>query len=312
MSNIFFSIIIPTYNEANFLKKALDSILKQSFKNYEIIVIDNYSKDNTAKIISNFKNKKIKYFKKKNFGVIAKSRNLGIKKAKGKWIALLDSDDSWFPQRLEIIKKFITKQINHKVFCTAEIILNENNKTHLWRYGPSKNNFYQYLLENGNCLSTSASIIEKNFLIKNKIFYEEKKSFITSEDYDFFLNIANKTNKFYFINKPLGTHVFHSRSESSNFRKHRNSLYSVLRHHIFKKQKYNKDKEDIWEKVNLRINIKDCLIKLINKKNKLGNFVILLKYFQRMPINSLSIIVVLLLKSLVNRVFFYYYIISKN
>ena len=225
MPNIFFSIVIPTYNQANFLKKALNSILAQSYKNYEIIIVDNYSKDNTAKIVSNFKNKKIRYFKKKNFGVIAKSRNLGIKKAKGKWIAFLDSDDSWFPQRLNIVKKFINRKKKYKVFCTDEIILNKKNKMHLWRYGPRKFNFYKQLLENGNCLSTSASIIEKKFLKNNKILYEEKKSFITSEDYDLFLNIAHKTNKFYFINKPLGMHIFHKESESSKFKKHRKSLY---------------------------------------------------------------------------------------
>ena len=65
MRNIFFSIVIPTYNQANFLKKAINSILEQSYKNYEIIIIDNYSKDNTSKIVSSFKNKKIRYFKKK-------------------------------------------------------------------------------------------------------------------------------------------------------------------------------------------------------------------------------------------------------
>ena len=312
MRNIFFSIVIPTYNQANFLKKAINSILEQSYKNYEIIIVDNYSKDNTSKIVSSFKNKKIRYFKKKNFGIIAKSRNLGIKKAKGKWIALLDSDDSWFPQRLHIIKKIINNQKKHKVFCTDEIILNKNNKIGLWRYGPSKSNFYKQLLTNGNCLSTSSSVVERKFLKNNKILYKEKKSFVTSEDYDFFLNIAYKTNKFYFINRPLGMHIFHSKSESSKFQKHRKSLYQVLRYHIFKKQKFNANKSALWETVNYRINVKDCLINIINNKNLFKNFIKFMKYFQNKPIYFLTIILNLLLKRFVNRAFFFYYQISKN
>jgi len=90
----FFSIVIPTYNQGNLLSKCLESVLFQSFRDFEIIVIDNNSTDTTNKIIKKFK-KKIIYKKIRNKGVIAKSRNLGIRIAKGKWIAFLDSDDIW-------------------------------------------------------------------------------------------------------------------------------------------------------------------------------------------------------------------------
>ena len=79
----FFSVVIPTYNQGDLLKKCLETVVKQSFKNYEVIVIDNHSNDNTQKIIKKFK-KKIIYKKIKNRGVIARSRNYGIKKSNGK------------------------------------------------------------------------------------------------------------------------------------------------------------------------------------------------------------------------------------
>ena len=100
----FFSIIIPTYNQANFLKKCLNSVFKQTFKNFEVIIIDNSSTDHTKEILSKYK-KKIVYKKINNKGVIAKSRNIGIKNSNGNWVAFLDSDDTWKNNKLERKKK---------------------------------------------------------------------------------------------------------------------------------------------------------------------------------------------------------------
>ena len=101
MNNPFFSVIIPTYNQASFLEASLRAVFQQTFKNYEIIVIDNHSSDNTTSLVKRYK-KKIIYKKINNNGIIAKSRNLGIKLAKGKWIAFLDSDDYWSKDKLKI------------------------------------------------------------------------------------------------------------------------------------------------------------------------------------------------------------------
>ena len=98
----FFSVIIPTYNHANYLKKALDSVLNQSFNNYEIIVIDDNSTDNTSAVVNSYKNKII-YKKIINNRIIGKSRNLGIEISKGEWLAFLDSDDEWLKDKLKIV-----------------------------------------------------------------------------------------------------------------------------------------------------------------------------------------------------------------
>ena len=87
----FVSIIIPTYNNAEFWRKALKSVIGQTYNSWEAIVIDNNSTDQTDEVINKFQDIRIKYYKISNYGIIAKSRNLGISLAKGEWIAFLDS-----------------------------------------------------------------------------------------------------------------------------------------------------------------------------------------------------------------------------
>ncbi|MCK5605028.1 glycosyltransferase family 2 protein [Candidatus Pacearchaeota archaeon] len=92
------SVIIPTYERAKYVTKAINSVLAQTYKNYEIIVVDDGSKDNTRQVLETYKDKII-YLYQENAGVSA-ARNAGIRAARGKWIAFLDSDDIWFPDKL--------------------------------------------------------------------------------------------------------------------------------------------------------------------------------------------------------------------
>ena len=94
------SVVIPTYNHAHYLKQALQSVIDQTYDNWEALVVDNHSEDNTDDIVNSFNDKRIKLFKIHNKGIIAASRNLGIKHSIGKWVAFLDSDDWWYPERL--------------------------------------------------------------------------------------------------------------------------------------------------------------------------------------------------------------------
>jgi len=275
MKNPFFSVVIPSFNHSNFIEKAINSVLKQTFKNNEIIVIDNYSTDNTKDILDKYKNRII-YKKIHNQGIIAKSRNLGIKVSKGKWICFLDSDDEWFPTKLNNIYAEI-KQNKPHVICNNEIIISDVSKRY-WRYGPYKNFFYKDLLINGNCISTSGSCVEKNFISQKKIFFSEKKKFVTVEDYDFFLNLAFFNAKFIFIDKFLGKHNFHSHNNSANYKFHRNSLINLVKYHIYNIQNFEKKKKLLFI-INLRIKFMD-LINYLNKKdyaNFLRLFILLIK-----------------------------------
>ncbi len=101
------SIIIPTYNRALYLKETLSSILNQSFDNFEIIVIDDASSDNTKSIITGFNSDKIRYINKGKIGIIAKLRNLGIKESKFDYIAFCDDDDLWHSNKLQRQLEFL-------------------------------------------------------------------------------------------------------------------------------------------------------------------------------------------------------------
>lgn len=229
---IFFSVIIPTYNAEKFIGEALVSVLRQSYKLFEIIIVDNNSNDKTESIIKNHMNKKVKFFKIKNHGAIAKSRNYAIKKSKGNWIAFLDADDSWYSNRLNQIKKQILKN-KFDVICSSELIIDKiNNSKKIWHYGYGKNDFYQYSLKYGGSMSTSASVVRKNFLKEKKLFFDENKNFASFEDYDFFLNIAKLNGKIFFFRKVLGKHLFHIDATTLKEKKVKENFFSVVKKHV--------------------------------------------------------------------------------
>lgn len=113
------SIITPTYNRAHIIERPLKAVLNQSFEDWEMIIIDDGSTDNTEEVIQPYlEDKRIKYFKKENSGP-AHSRNEGAKKASGTHLAFLDSDDSWDPTKLEILEKFINRHSESTCFYSG-------------------------------------------------------------------------------------------------------------------------------------------------------------------------------------------------
>ncbi|MFC1904253.1 glycosyltransferase family 2 protein [Chloroflexota bacterium] len=95
------SAIILTYNRAHMLTEAIDSVLNQTFKDFEVIVVDNYSSDNTEAVVKSYNDKRIKYFKNQNNGFIGVNRNYGVEKSRGEYITFLDDDDLWLSEKLE-------------------------------------------------------------------------------------------------------------------------------------------------------------------------------------------------------------------
>ena len=104
----FFSIVIPTYNRATCVRRAIDSVLRQTFKDYELIVVDDGSTDNTSEVVRGY-GERIVYVPQHNRGVSA-ARNAGISRSVGDWVAFLDSDDEWLPgylsKQAELVSKY--------------------------------------------------------------------------------------------------------------------------------------------------------------------------------------------------------------
>jgi len=299
MGSVFFSVIIPTYNQCDLLRKAVNSVLTQTYENFEIIVVDNYSDDNTKEVVESFENKKIIYKKIHNEGVIGKSRNLGIKMSKGKWVAFLDSDDCWYIERLQKIFNFLSNNDKYEVICTDELIIDKSlGKKKIWKYGPFTENFYNNLLQQKSSISTSASVVRKDFLLKQNINFNENKNFITAEDYDFFMNLAFKKAKFKFIGEVMGEHLFHNKSQSSNYIWHKQSVISVVKHHVFEVQDFEKDKEKLWKNLSFNFEFMDLIHFYKYDKKYIKSFAILIKVFFRFPFKTFYFIYHRLLKKL--------------
>ncbi len=128
MSKDLVSIITPTYNCAKFIGATIESVLNQTYQNFEMIIVDDASKDNTEEVVKSFKDKRIKYIRlSKNSGP-AVARNTAMEEAKGKYMAFLDSDDLWVPTKLEKQINFIKKN-KYKIICSDyEQIDEEGNK----------------------------------------------------------------------------------------------------------------------------------------------------------------------------------------
>lgn len=268
MKKPFFTVVIPTYNHANFLKRSLKSVLNQSFQDFEILVIDNCSTDNTEEVISSFKSSKIFLYKIENKGVIGASRNLGIQNAKADWISFLDSDDFWYPSKLKTIHKKLNLGSLCDVISNDEIInySGETNKKKLL-YGPLLKNTYSDLLIYGNRLSPSATTVRKKFLYQNKIMFSERVDFVTVEDYDFWLQLSAARAKFKFIHRYEGEYSVHASNNSKRLDIHRSNNLTMLRHHIYNIQEFTSNKSKLWLRVQFRLLLKDSLGKLRTDKS---------------------------------------------
>lgn len=133
------SIIMPSYNTADFISETIDSVLNQSYKNWELIIVDDCSTDNTDEIIKKYlSDQRIRYLKNEKNSGAAVSRNYALREAKGKWIAFLDSDDLWLPEKLELQVNFM-KYHNYNFSYTSYEEIDENgNSLNRLVTGPKK------------------------------------------------------------------------------------------------------------------------------------------------------------------------------
>ncbi len=134
--NPLVSVVIPSYNRADDLKRAVQSVITQTYQNWEIIIVDNSSTDHNVQVVESFSDNRIRLLNIQNGGVIAKSRNLGIQSAKGDWIALLDSDDWWKSSKIKILQNgngIINSSVMFKKTLLDEIgFLDESKELIAW------------------------------------------------------------------------------------------------------------------------------------------------------------------------------------
>lgn len=164
----FFTVIIPTYNRAELLKEAIQSVLNQTYENFELLVIDDHSIDNTKEIVASFEDKRIRYYLNDRGKGGAGTRNAGIFRASGEWIAFLDDDDIWLPNKLDVTDKKI-RALNGLIglVYSGYTLYDFYKKQKVSVIIPDKEGWIQQSLLYANCIGTfSAVAIQKDVLFK--------------------------------------------------------------------------------------------------------------------------------------------------
>lgn len=217
------SVIIPTYNHANFLRDALQSLCAQTYTNWEAIVINNFSDDDTVEVVDSFADPRIFLENFSNNGIIAAARNRGIMLARGKYLAFLDSDDTWYPEKLERciecfvngvglvchgLHRFGDEEVD--VFC-----------------GPEQSATFDALIYEGCSITTSATVVLKE-LVESVGCFSENPTIVTAEDYDLWIKLAQVNVKMHFIMQILGRYRVHSGNQSGSVLRHLNAILCVL------------------------------------------------------------------------------------
>ena len=210
----FFSVVIPTYNRACKLKRALETVLNQSFDNFEILVMDDGSTDNTAEVVDSFSDLRIIYSWDVNFGGPARPRNRGIAIAKGQWVCFLDADDWWSPDKLQVCFDCINDNVD-LVYHDMEIVPDKNKsfRRKIIKSWQVRTPVLIDLLLRGNAIVNSSAVVRKTIIQKLNGINESDKM-IAAEDYNTWLRIAQLTDHFVYMPRRLGYYLNHNQSIS--------------------------------------------------------------------------------------------------
>lgn len=204
------SIVMPAYNAADYIKESIESVRKQTFTNWELVVVDDCSTDNTAEIVKKEAHidSRIKYYKLEENSGAAIARNKAVELTTGKYVAFLDSDDLWKENKLENQIAFM-KSNKYTFTCTYydKIDENSNNLNHIITYKNVNN--YSGLLK--DCPGNSTVIYDVELLGKTYIPNIKKRN-----DYLMWLKVIDKSQEIFCLKEVLTSHRIHSNSLSSD------------------------------------------------------------------------------------------------
>ena len=259
------SIIVNCFNGEKYLRESLNTIVAQTYKNWELIFCDNQSTDNSKKIFYSYKNKKFKYFKTKKFVSLYEARNFAISKSKGEFLSFLDVDDLWQKNKLkEQIKFFKNPKVG--VVYGNLFILKKNKKKIYYKKKLKEGFIYNELIKNYT-VGILTTIIRKQLLFKEKIFFNTKYNIIG--DFDLFLRLAKKCI-FKTIQFPVATYRIHDKNLSLLKRKTEIKEFKDW----FKKNKKNLNLEEKNYFIKHIINLEFISLKFEKKHFKLFIFFI--------------------------------------
>ncbi len=218
------SVIIPAYNAMTYLPKTVESVLKQSFTDFEVIIVNDGSSDNIEQWVNTITDNRIKLISQKNQGTAA-ARNTGIAHAKGEYLAFLDSDDLWEASNLE--KQVYCLDNNPDVGLVYVWIASiDENGNHLGQiYGNDEQGYiWEKMLQRNVIWSGSAAMVRRVCFEKSGVFDQSLKY---SEDWDMWIRIS-RNYSFAVIKEPLVYYRFHPNNKSKNHTKIKNELRLIV------------------------------------------------------------------------------------
>ena len=208
------SVIVPVYNTEKYLKNCIDSLLKQNFEDYEIIVINDLSPGNAEEIIKSYNDKKIVYIKNKTNKGIGYNRNLGIKKAKGEYVCFIDSDD--YVKEDFISKMYNYSKENNLDLCVCDYVNVDEEGNKLKEFNLSDFCITNYEENNKILCEINLApwnkLYKKDMLVKNKIEFSETLKY---EDLSFVALSIKNSKKIGKINEQLNYYTIHNNSETT-------------------------------------------------------------------------------------------------
>lgn len=254
------SVIVTTYNRKQLLKETIDSILNQSFKDFELIVVDNYSNYYFIAFMKSFNDDRIRAFQNQNNGIIAINRNFGIKKAKGKYIAFCDDDDLWDKHKLQKQIKAFQNNIQFGVVAVGTEVKLTSYRFKVKRK-QQKNSILLFKDLFYSHSATLSSLIIEN---KNIQLFLTKQEFIAVEDFEYQVRLLQRTKgKLLILKEPLVTYRVVNSSMSSEIIRYSNIINVI---EFYRKDLTKKIYEDALYLAYLKIGLK-CLKKGIPAKN---------------------------------------------
>tara|TARA_B110000483_G_scaffold243241_1_gene332030 strand:- start:617 stop:1540 length:924 start_codon:yes stop_codon:yes gene_type:complete len=281
------SVIINCYNSEKYLKKTIESVVSQTYKNWEIIFYDNKSNDNSYQIFKSFNDKRLKYFRSKKFESLGVARKNALKKAKGYYIAYLDSDDLWEKNKLKVqLKYFNKKEIGFTI--SNSIFFNKINKKYLYPNNKKFNENVFYDLIKNYFISFDTVIIKRSSI--KKLDHNIDQSYNLIHDLDLLIRLSKKFKMNY---APFPLSRWRMREDSLSY----NSLIKI----IIEKKKFikkisknnNGDKKFIDSKIIFMDSLhRQEILYYISKKNYFYVFKILRKL--KMNLKNLILIFLLL------------------
>jgi glycosyltransferase involved in cell wall biosynthesis len=199
------SVVIPTYNRARDLVRCLDSLVAQTYRDFEVLVCDDGSTDGSAAAVAAFEGRlDLRYDWQENSGGPAGPRNRGIRLARGEYVAFLDSDDWWLPEKLGASVQCLNAGfdlVHHDLY-----LVRHAGQRHFWRKASSRtlrSPIAQDLMENGAAIVNSSVVVRRELLVAIGGFSEDTM-LAASEDYDAWLRIAHLTERFTRLERTLG------------------------------------------------------------------------------------------------------------